>query len=149
MSSSKSGGEGGESGEREKQQDLARFARALRREVVRYHHRLGVVADLRRAAGITGRKGAEGEDGDDEGEEESRRPNRLVEITPADAEAKQLTLEWADGRTGRLVIGDDGQIVKLVVLGENGHGRDREAGSDLLGGAVRVEEVVRRLAAMD
>jgi central kinetochore subunit Mal2/MCM21 len=147
MSSSKSGGEGGGSGEREKQQDLARFARALRREVVRYHHRLGVVADLRRAAGITGRKGAEGEDGDDEGEEESRRPNRLVEITPADAEAKQLTLEWADGRTGRLVIGDDGQIVKLVVLGDNG--RDREAGRDLLGGAVRVEEVVRRLAAMD
>jgi central kinetochore subunit Mal2/MCM21 len=119
----------------------------LRREVVRYHHRLGVVADLRKAAGITGKKDAEGEDGDGEVEEGSRRPNRLVEITPADAEAKQLTLEWEDGRAGRLVMGDDGQIVKLVVLGENG--RDRETGRDLLGGAVQVEEVVRRLAAMD
>jgi central kinetochore subunit Mal2/MCM21 len=32
------------------------------------------------------------------------------------------------------------------VLGENG--RDREAGRDLLGGAVRVEDVVKRLAAV-
>ncbi|KAK4043765.1 Cenp-O kinetochore centromere component-domain-containing protein [Parachaetomium inaequale] len=133
----KGGGGDGEGKKRQQQQDLGRFARALRREVVRYHHRLGVVADLRKAAGIEGRRGAEGE-----GEE----PGRLVDITPADAEAKQLTIEWADGRTGRLVMGDDGEIVKLVVLGENG--RDREAGRDLLGGAVRVEDVVKRLATL-
>ncbi|KAL2180828.1 Cenp-O kinetochore centromere component-domain-containing protein [Thermothelomyces heterothallicus CBS 202.75] len=132
-------GEDGGMGRGKRRQDLARFARALRREVVRYHHRLGVVADLRKAAGI-GRAG-QGEEGDLEGPS-----NRLVEIAPADAEAKQLTIEWADGRTGRLVMGDDGEIVKLVVLGENGW--DREAGRDLLGGAVRVEDVAKRLAAL-
>ncbi|KAH6855170.1 Cenp-O kinetochore centromere component-domain-containing protein [Chaetomium sp. MPI-CAGE-AT-0009] len=128
------GKEGGGSG---KGQDLARFARAVRREVVRYHHRLGVVADLRKAAGVGRETGA--------GSGQEERPDRLVDITPADAEVKQLTIEWADGRTGRLVMGDDGEIVKLVVLGENG--RDREAARGLLGGAATAEEVVKRLAA--
>ncbi|KAK4248874.1 Cenp-O kinetochore centromere component-domain-containing protein [Corynascus novoguineensis] len=145
-----SGGEQRRVEEKKKQrsrQDLAKFARALRREVVRYHHRLGVVADLRNAAGI-GRAGygdqeeEEGEKGDSEG----RPSNRLVDISPADAEAKHLSIEWADGRTGRLVMGDDGEIVKLVVLGENG--RDYEAARGLLGGAVRIEDVVKRLAAL-
>ncbi|KAK3311352.1 Cenp-O kinetochore centromere component-domain-containing protein [Chaetomium strumarium] len=121
-------------------QDLARFARALRREVVRYHHRLGIIADLKKAAGL-GRTSS----GLGESSERQRQPAALVDISPADAEAKQLTIEWADGRTGRLVMGDDGEILKLVVVGENG--RDREAGRDLLGGAVRVEDVVKRLAA--
>ena len=107
---------------------------------MRYHHRLGVVADLRKAAGLGGKKGGDEEGGGQE------KPNRLVDISPADAEAKQLTIEWADGRTGRLVMGDDGEIVKLVVVGDNG--RDREAGRELLGGAVRVDDLVRRLAAM-
>jgi central kinetochore subunit Mal2/MCM21 len=120
-------------------QDLARFARALRREVVRYHHRLGVIADLKKAAGLGRTNGGQGENSE-------RQPATWVDISPADAEAKQLTIEWADGRTGRLVMGDDGEILKLVVVGENG--RDREAGRDLLGGAVRVEDVVKRLAAL-
>ncbi|KAH6628593.1 Cenp-O kinetochore centromere component-domain-containing protein [Chaetomium tenue] len=120
-----------------KKQDLARFARAVRRDVVRYHNRLGVVADLRKAAGVGRDTGAEF------GEEEQ--PNRLVNITAADSEVKQLTIEWADGRTGRLVMGNDGEIVKLVVLGENG--RDREAARGLLGGAATAEDVVKRLAA--
>jgi len=145
------GGDGENDDEQGKRQDLARFARALRREVVRYHHRLGVVADLRKAAALGREKDIKAEAGGDEEEdgEESRlerQQNRLVDITPADAEAKQLTIEWADGRTGRLAMGDDGEIVKLVVLGDNG--RDREAGRDLLGGAVRVEDVVRRLVAL-
>lgn len=149
--------EGGGERKPKRKQDLAKFARALRREVVRYHHRLGVVADLRKAVGLGGSKGKRGGDGDADGEEEGereeergaerrRQPDRIVDITPADAEAKHITIEWADGRTGRLVMGDDGEIVKLVVVGENG--RDREAGRDLLGGAVRVDDLARRLAAM-
>lgn len=107
---------------------------------------------MRKAAGVgrsaDGSRDGDGDgEGDEDGEEGGRQPeNRLVDITPADPEAKQLTIEWADGRTGRLVMGDDGEIVRLVVLGENG--RDREAGRDLLGGAVRVDEVVKRLAAL-
>ncbi|KAK3335728.1 Cenp-O kinetochore centromere component-domain-containing protein [Cercophora scortea] len=119
-------------GSDERKQGLPRFARALRREIVRYHHRLGVVADLRKAAGL-------------EGEGERLPGQTLVDITPADAEAKQLSIEWADGRTGRLVMGDDGEILKLVALGDEG--RDHEAARELLGGAVRVDEVVKSLLA--
>ena len=114
---------------------------------MRYHHRLGVVADMRNAAGI-GRAGYGNQEEEEEEERNSggRPSNRLVDISPADAEAKHLSIEWADGRTGRLVMGDDGEIVKLVVLGENG--RDYEAARGLLGGAVRIEDVVKRLAAL-
>ncbi|KAK3693811.1 Cenp-O kinetochore centromere component-domain-containing protein, partial [Podospora appendiculata] len=122
-------------------QDLPRFARALRREIVRYHHRLGVVADLRKAAGLGGAE--KSDDGDGAGE---KLPGQtLVDITPADAEARQLSIEWADGRTGRLVMGDDGEILKLVALGDEG--RDHEAARELLGGALRVDDVVRSLLA--
>ncbi|KAK3996119.1 Cenp-O kinetochore centromere component-domain-containing protein [Cladorrhinum sp. PSN332] len=119
-------------------QDLARFAKVLRREVTRYHHRLGIVADLRKAAGVGQRKG--------EGEEEEEDGDEMVDVSAVDAEAKQVTFEWADGRTGRLVMGDDGEVAKLVVVGGEG-GRDRETGRELLGGAVDAQEVVRRLAA--
>ncbi|KAK4133323.1 hypothetical protein BT67DRAFT_382942 [Trichocladium antarcticum] len=138
----------GSAGGEGREQDLGRFARALRMEVVRYHHRLGTVADLRKAAGLGGKKRGVGEDGGEEGggAQQEEEPNRLVDISPADAEVKQLTIEWADGRTGRLVMGDDGEIVRLVAVGENG--RDREAGRELLGGAARVDDVARRLAAM-
>jgi len=117
-------------------QDLARFARMLRRELVRYHHRRGVVADLRKAAGLGRKRRAE-----DEGSDESV---KLADITQADAEAKQISLEWADGRTGRLVMGDDGEIVKVIALGDNG--RDRAAVRELVADSRRVDDVVRRLA---
>lgn len=122
-------------------QDLAKFARALRRELVRYHHRLGVVADLRKAAGLgkTTGDGEEGGRGDGEGAD-----GRLVDISAADAEAKQISIQWADGRTGRLVMGDNGEIVKAVAVGD--HGRDREAVRQLFGDAKTVGEVARRLA---
>ncbi|KAK4181782.1 Cenp-O kinetochore centromere component-domain-containing protein [Triangularia setosa] len=122
-----------------RKQDLGKFARGVRREVVRYHARLGTVADLRKAAGL-GRRGGNG-NGNGIG---------LVDISPADAEVRHISVEWEDGRTGRLVIGDDGEVLKVVVVGENG--RDREGAKDLLGGlgcqpgTVKVEEVVKRLA---
>ncbi|KAK0729815.1 Cenp-O kinetochore centromere component-domain-containing protein [Lasiosphaeris hirsuta] len=130
----------------EAKQDLARFARVLRLEVVRYHHRLGAVADLRKAAGLGRKKSraaAEAEEQDVLGARAELAGGKLVDITPADAEAKQISVEWADGRAGRLVMGDDGEIVKLVVVGEGG--RDREAVRELLGEATTIEDVVRRL----
>lgn len=123
-------------------QNLAKFARALRRELVRYHHRLGVVADLRKAAGLGKKATGDGEEGG--GEDEEGGDGRLVDISAADAEAKQISIQWADGRTGRLVMGDDGEIVKVVAVGD--HGRDREAVRQLFGDAKTVGEVARRLA---
>jgi central kinetochore subunit Mal2/MCM21 len=120
-------------------QDLARFAKALRREIVRYHNRLSAIADLRKTAGLNKKKSAE-----DQEEPE----NALLDILPADAEAKQIAIQWSDGRTGRLVMDDDGEVAKLLVFGEKG--QDRETARALLGvdEVVRVEEVGRRLSAM-
>ncbi|EGO51547.1 hypothetical protein NEUTE1DRAFT_132452 [Neurospora tetrasperma FGSC 2508] len=130
-----------------REQNLVKFARSLRRELVRYHHRLATITDLRRA--ILAQDQTE--------QQEEKGPNKIQDVIPADAEAKQITVEWADGQTGRLVMGDDGEIVQVVALNGggagggggqgngNGSGRDREVVRELVGSAKRVEDVVRRL----
>lgn len=67
----------------------------------------------------------------------------ITDISAADAEAKQISLQWRDGRSGRLVMNEDGEVVKMVVQG--GNGQDRETVRQFLGGAARVEKVTRRL----
>lgn len=119
------------------QQDLPRFARALRREIVRYHNRVAVVADLRKVLGLDGKRR-------DAVERAERCP--IYAIGAADAESKHIRVDWKDGRAGRLVLGDDGEVCKAVVLGEMG--RDREVTRELLGGGERLEDVARRLAAV-
>ncbi|KAL0937680.1 cenp-o kinetochore centromere component [Colletotrichum truncatum] len=114
-------------------QDLSRFVRTLRREISRYHNRIAVIGDLQRAAGL---RGGARKDGESE--------QAVVSISAADAEAKQISIEWADGRSGRLVMSEDGQIQKAVVLGNGG--RDREVTRELLGDSHRVEDVAKRLA---
>ncbi|KAI1778905.1 Cenp-O kinetochore centromere component-domain-containing protein [Hypoxylon cercidicola] len=115
-----------------KRQDLSKFARTLRRELVRYHNRTAVIGDLRSAAGLESKKGKA---------KELKDP--IVDISAADAQAKQIRVEWSDGRTGRLVMSDDGDIVKMVVQGENG--QDRESVKQLIGESVRIEDVTKRL----
>lgn len=154
-------------------QDLPRFVRELRRALVRYHNRVGVIKDLRRAAGLGG--GGSTHSGDDkrlpekEGHQaQSDTARGIVDIRAADAEAKQVTLEWSDGRTGRLVVRDDGQLVAWAIFGGRGSGsgselvRDRETtrrllglgnerggGAEATGDARRLEDVVRRLSGVD
>ncbi|KAH8662183.1 cenp-O kinetochore centromere component [Xylariales sp. PMI_506] len=118
--------------EGQQSQDLSQFARALRRELVRYQNRIGVIGDLRKAAGLSSRKGKE---------KASSIP--ISEISAADAEAKQIRVDWEDGRTGRLIMSDDGEIVKMFAQGERG--RDREAVRELLGDSARIEELIQRL----
>lgn len=67
----------------------------------------------------------------------------IANIQAADAEAKQVSIEWGDGRSGRLVMNDDGEIIKMVVQAEQG--RDRQTVRQFLGGATRLEDVVSRL----
>lgn len=119
--------------EASKVQDLSRFARALRRELVRYHNRAAVIGDMKKAAGLGSKKSP--------GQEPSE--TAILDISAADAEAKQISLQWRDGRSGRLVMNDDGAVVKMVVQGDNG--QDRETVRQFLGGAVRIEEVTQRL----
>ncbi|KAI0172869.1 Cenp-O kinetochore centromere component-domain-containing protein [Hypoxylon sp. FL1284] len=113
-------------------QDLAKFARTLRRELVRYHNRTAVIGDLRGAAGLESKKGKA---------KELRDP--IVDVSAADAQAKQIRVEWADGRTGRLVMSDDGDILKMVAQGENG--QDRGSVKQLIGESIRVEDLAKRL----
>lgn len=120
-----------------RQQDLARFVRTLRRELVRYHNRVAVIAELRKAVGLDGKR----KDAIELSEKSS-----IFAISAADTEAKQVRIDWKDGRSGRLVIGDDGDVVKLVVLGERG--RERTLTRELLSGGSRLEDVARKLAAV-
>ncbi|KAI0124760.1 cenp-O kinetochore centromere component [Xylariales sp. AK1849] len=119
-------------GEEMRDQDLSRFARTLRRELVRYQNRIGVIGDMRKAAGLGSSKG-----------KGKQMDTPISDISAADAEAKQIRVEWEDGRTGRLVMGQDGEIVKMV--GQGDKGRDREVVRELLGDSVRIEELVQRL----
>lgn len=112
-------------------QDLDRFARTLRREVVRYHNRLGVSADLRRGLGLHQKAG------------KSTSENDIVEVGIADIEAKQIRFSWADERSGRVVMDDDGRVLKLMIFGKQG--RDWETTKELYGKYERVEDVVKRL----
>jgi central kinetochore subunit Mal2/MCM21 len=119
--------------ESQSQQDLALFVRSLRREVVRYHNRAAVVADLQNAVGLGEKK---------EGKQSDSAQQSISDIL-ADAETKQASLTWTDGRTGRLVMDDDGRITKLVVFGAQG--RDRETARELMEDGLRLEDVAKRL----
>ncbi|PSR85747.1 Cenp-O kinetochore centromere component-domain-containing protein [Coniella lustricola] len=118
-----------------RQQNLPRFVRALRREIVRYHNRVAVIADLRKAVGLDGKRR-------DARQLAERSP--ILAISAADTQARQVRIDWKDGRAGRLVIGNGGEVMSLVVFGETG--RDREITRDLLSDGSRLEDVARRLA---
>ncbi|PKS09475.1 hypothetical protein jhhlp_004091 [Lomentospora prolificans] len=112
-------------------QDLAHFARCLRKEIVGYHNRVGSIADLRRDIGVTGN-----EDTDDE-------EKWLIDVSAVDPEAKQIKLEWANGRTGRVVIDADGFVKQLIIFGPEG--RDRESMRALWSENLRIEDLAGRL----
>ncbi|KAJ4416629.1 hypothetical protein N0V82_006639 [Gnomoniopsis sp. IMI 355080] len=126
-----------EGGRPEKRQDLPRFVRTLRREIVRYHNRLAVMADMRKTLGLDGKR-------KDAKELAERCP--IYAISAADNEAKQIRIDWKDGRSGRLVLNDDGEVVKAAVFGDRG--RDREVTRELLSSGGRLEDVAKRLAAV-
>ncbi|KAG8671687.1 hypothetical protein FPOAC2_05042 [Fusarium poae] len=113
------------------QQDLDRFVRALRREIVRYHNRLGVSADLRRSLGLHGRA------------DDTVLPDDIVEVGIADIEAKQIRFSWADDRSGRVAMDNDGNVIKLMMFGREG--RDWETTKELYGKYDRIEDVAKTL----
>lgn len=144
-------------------QDLSLFVRELRQRLVAYHNRLGAVADMRKAAGLrtdekeSKRSGKQNESStrrtagsseEDEGREEGvddSGPPHIVEVSLADAEAKQIKIDWSNGDVCRLVIGDSGEIEKCVMYGAQG--RDMPAAREFLQRITRVErlpESIRR-----
>lgn len=99
-----------------RKQDLCRFARALRKEVVGYHNRVGVIKNLRKEFKLDEKVSRKGKG----------RDRVIADISAADAEAKQVRIEWVDGRIGRCVVGEDGDVRKCVIIGEEGRDFETE-----------------------
>lgn len=108
---------------KEIKQNLGRFVRALRRQIVAYQNRTAAIKSLRREFKLD-----EDKDKERKGKESER---VIVDISAADAETKQVRIEWVDGRIGRCVVSDGGNVEKCVVIGEQG--RDWEVERRILG----------------
>lgn len=116
-----------------RKQNLSKFLRMLRWEIASYHNRVAAIAWLRKACGL-----------DKKGKDKGKgREQTIRDISAADAEAKQIRLEWVDERVGRVVIDNKGEIKDCIVTSEEG--RDRDTERKILGGNRRVEELVERL----
>ncbi|TAQ89508.1 hypothetical protein B7494_g2174 [Chlorociboria aeruginascens] len=120
------------SAEKSAKQDMNRFARAVRNEIVGYHIRVSVIKSLRKVFGL-----------DERGRKGKGKEKVIVDVSAVDAEAKQVRIEWRDGRIGRCVVGDKGEVRKCVVIGEEG--RDRDVERRVLGGDGRMEGLGMRL----
>lgn len=107
-----------------KKQDLRQFVRALRKEVMGYHNRTAVIKSLRKEFKLDEKVSKKGKG----------REKVIADISGADAEAKQVRIEWVDGRIGRAVMDERGEVSKCVVIGEEG--RDRETERRVLGGGM-------------
>ena len=107
-----------------KRQDLTRFVRAVRKEIVGYHNRVSVIKGLRKEFKLDEKVSRKGKD----------RERVIADISTADAEAKQIRIEWVDGRIGRAVVDDQGEVKKCVIIGEQG--RDREVERRICAGGI-------------
>lgn len=118
---------------KEKKQDLPRFIRSLRKEVVAYHNRITSIKHLRKQFKLDDNVSNKGKE----------RERVIVDISAADAEAMQLRLEWADGRIGRCLVDSRGDVKKCAVVGDDG--RDRETERRVVSGDKRMETIGTRL----
>jgi central kinetochore subunit Mal2/MCM21 len=135
------------------------FVRELRQRLVAYHNRLAAVADMRKAAGLgadeqkrkrrrkqiaaTEDDGSALEPSEEDGAEEDDSDNngtpRIVDIGLADAEAKQVKIDWSNGDVCRLLIDDGGEVEKCVMYGAQG--QDTPAAREFLQRITRVEKL--------
>ncbi|PQE05490.1 cenp-o kinetochore centromere component protein [Rutstroemia sp. NJR-2017a BBW] len=118
---------------KEKRQDLTTFVRRLRREITGYHLRISTIKHLRKAFSLDEPSGDKGKS----------KESVIADVSAADAEAKQIRIEWVDGSIGRCVVGIKGEVTKCVIVGEDG--RDRETERRILGGDRRMEGIADRL----
>ncbi|KAL5606325.1 hypothetical protein BROUX41_002742 [Berkeleyomyces rouxiae] len=124
-------------------QDLLGFAKALRREIYRYHNRIAAIADLRRASGVSKNKALE--QLEDDLAFAGENAAGLLDIGASDPEAKHIAMTWVDGRTGRVIVDDDGNVKHAAVFA-NGV-PDLVTGQRLKGNGqtIRLEDLIERL----
>ncbi|ESZ93244.1 hypothetical protein SBOR_6344 [Sclerotinia borealis F-4128] len=92
---------------KEKRQDLTTFVRKLRREITGYHLRISSIKHLRKGFSLDEQLNRKGKE----------KVREIADISAADAEAKQVRIEWVDGRIGRCVVGMNGEVVKRLEFG--------------------------------
>jgi central kinetochore subunit Mal2/MCM21 len=105
------------------EQDLVRFGRTLRKELVSWHMRLQAVEHLQKEAGVlsvqsdkSSKRVDSGPMGkvlnafvsDSESDEEDV-SDRMVDID-SDAAARQITVAWSNGRTAVMSVSKDGRV---------------------------------------
>lgn len=118
-------------------QDLVKFGRALRKELVSWHMRLDTIQDLRSRARLPDLlAGGEAEEdvrpagkvlnafvssdaSSDAEDDDGNSPARILDIE-ADAPVRQVTITWSDGRTAVLVVTKDGRVDKAVCRARGG-----------------------------
>ncbi|KAF3049194.1 hypothetical protein E8E11_010118 [Didymella keratinophila] len=113
-------------------QDLVKFGRALRKELVSWHMRLDAVQDMRSQAKLPDPQAEDELDNDvisggrvlnafvssdppssDAEEDDGSSPVRILDIE-ADAAVRQVTITWSDGRTAVLVVTKDGRVERAT-----------------------------------
>ncbi|RKF58742.1 putative cenp-o kinetochore centromere component [Erysiphe neolycopersici] len=112
-------------------QSLINFSRALRRCIIAYHNRLSIINNLRTDFGLDGSDDKEAIYGEE----------ILLDLSATDSEIRNIRLEWADGRVGKLVVDEDGEIKKCIVINEGA--RDRATERALHGGIQNLGENLR------
>lgn len=115
-------GEGEGEGARARQ-DIVRFARALRAELVGAMKRRCALEELA---------------------DEAKRRDTLAMVRAKDVEAAELELSWNDGAMGRVRLAKDGEVRDVYVAAADG-GRSRHREQAIRGGDGRVEGIVQRL----
>lgn len=124
-------------GAKDPDQDLVRFGRALRRELVSWHMRVEAVQTMRTQAKLPDPQAEAELDNDvisggkvlnafvssdassDAEDDDGNGPVRILDIE-ADAAVRQITITWSDGRTAVLVVTKDGRVEKAVCRARGG-----------------------------
>lgn len=118
-------------------QDVTRFVRSVRREIVSYHLRLQSIKHLRKQFNLDEKSKVSAK-------KKTQSADQVIhDVTAIDAEAKEVRIEWTDGQIGRAVVNANGEIMKCVILGDDG--RDRENERRILSHGRRMEQIGDRL----
>lgn len=129
-----------------RKQNLSAFVRDLRQELVAWHLRSDAIDWLRERLKLP-RSGSSGSDSTQLGSlDENTSSNKLgiISLSPTSLEARYVRLEWDDGRVGRFKISNNGEVVRVVIIGDNG--RDKRTEDAMTSGNRRIESLLERLS---
>jgi central kinetochore subunit Mal2/MCM21 len=146
--------------ETDPEQDLVRFGRLLRKELVSWHMRVNAVEDMRKGAGLSNQTSREENAANEvtgkvlnafvSDDEASEVEEDIVEDGPArildvesDAAVRQITVTWSDRRVAVMNVTKDGRVERAVCRARDGN-RDAAMGRKAVGPMVGL---IRRLNA--